>query len=1094
MDAPDSQDNPPSIESVKHLLRNLIAKSKSNNSRPPAFFKVKGESRPYANLTILQQPFPSLIDSGAHRNVCGNVGGKRLIALGFKFKKVTERHDPAINTADNTIHLINYAFSIPIQFDGMSSIIQVLYAPTLPQDLILGITFMRSFQMGIFTPNSVWFPDHEESIDYHVNVLNELKSIELDPLEEEQIELQRDLTEEQRKLLEAVDEKLKFLGSILLGRTNVIEHDIDTGDNAPSFTGTRPMSPAKEKKVEEEFLRFKSLGVVEPAQTAFRNAMTMVEKYKVGKLKLRLCLDSRKLNAITKVEKYDLPRINTILTRLGTAKYISKIDLKDAYLQIPLTERSKEKTAFFVKGHGVWQFITMPFGLVNCSATMQKLMDRLFGDLEGMVFVYQDDLVIVNDDFESHLQALHLVADKLKSAGLSINYAKSGLCLRNMRYMGYIVDELGLRPDPEKVECVLKIPLPQTVTDLRRFVGMAGWYRRFIETFSIVTAPLYDLLKGGGKGRKLIWNELAIKSFEQLKHLLVTAPLLQSPDFTKPFFITCDASGGCIGGVLSQNSDDPKYDRPIAYISRRLRGPELHYSNTERECLAVVFCVEKFLEFVEGTEFTVLTDHSALTWLFKQKDLSGRLARWVMSLQHHYMKIKHIKGKNNVVADALSRFPIVQILSYVNLLNFVQPTGDAWYEDLVEQVRLGNSRCRRYKEIKGKLYYDPSIKGRRLSNYRWKLVVPSNGRLSVLDECHDDPKSAHFGVQKTIDKIMDRYYWPGLSKDVKDYIRSCDVCKMSKHDNMKPPGLMGKYRIAKHPWQMVSMDLLGPFPRSKNGNTVLLVVSDWFSKYPCLIPLRNGTAKNIVKNVENRIFTEYSVPQIVIMDNGSQFSRSNEIKSLLKRYGIERLWSNCIYHAQSNFTERHNKNLNAALRAYIRENHKDWDKHLPQISVALKTAVNSITGYSPFFLNHAREFVFHADDYKLLEANADNETEPVKHRTDFINKFREVSKDIMKKMQKSYDRNKRYYDKFRAELEFNVGDKVFIKNHVKSDASKSFNKKLAPVYVTGKILSKLSKVAYFVSDDSGNNERKVHVQDLRPRIARSPRLINPPNN
>lgn len=189
----------------------------------------------------------------------------------------------------------------------------------------------------------------------------------------------------------------------------------------------------------------------------------------------------------------------------------------------------------------------MPFGLVNCSATMQRLMDKLFGDLDGMVFVYQDDLVIVSEEFDEHIRLLSVVSDRLKHANLSINFDKSGFCLKNMRYMGYIVDENGLRPDPERVSCVLKVPLPKTVTELRRLLGMAGWYRRFIHRFAEVAAPLQDLLQGGGKGRKLVWNEKTTECFNELKHELVSAPLLQPPDFTKEFIISCDASYGCIG-------------------------------------------------------------------------------------------------------------------------------------------------------------------------------------------------------------------------------------------------------------------------------------------------------------------------------------------------------------------------------------------------------------------------------------------------------------------------------------------------------------------------------------------------------------------
>lgn len=1028
-------------------------------------------------LQILSKLFPALLDTGAHQNVCGMEGTKKLKDLGFKAHKLQYKQPPIISTADNTPHKITHCFHIPVHFDEMFAIIKIFSAPTLPLDIILGIPFTHSFKMGLFTPNSVWIPDddNDQFTDYSLQILSEVDIVLESEKDQNEIESRRELSDEEDEDLKKIIEKFEELGKILLGRTNVISHDIDTGDNKPSFTGTRPTSPTKEKLIEQEFLRFRELGVIEPAQSAYRNAMTMVERYKEGKLKLRLCMDSRKLNAITKVEKYDLPRITTILGRLGKAKFMSKIDLKDAYLQIPLTERSKEKTAFFVKGHGVWQFLTMPFGLVNCSATMQRLMDTLFGDLDGMVFVYQDDLIIVNEDFEEHIQTLSIVADRLKKANLSINFAKSGFCLRSMRYMGYIVDELGLRPDPEKVSCVLKVPLPKTVTELRRFVGMASWYRRFIKDFAVLAAPLHDLIKGGGKGRKLIWNETASESFESLKSALVSAPLLQPPNFNKPFMIFCDASDGCIGGVLSQaTDDDPKQDRPIAYVSRRLRGPEIHYSTTEKECLAVIFCVDKFLEFVEGTEFIVGTDHSALTWLFKQKDLSGRLARWVLSLQEHNMIIRHVRGKNNVVADAISRFP------EISLLNICSPVVDNWYTKILEEVESGGPKSRRYKVIDNKLYYNPQQKGRRLSNWQWKLVVPEDSKEAVLKECHDDPQSAHLGVQKTIDRILDRYYWPGVSRDVKKYIKKCQTCHMSKSTNHKPYGLFGKFREIHNPWQMVSMDLLGPFPRSKAGNTSLLVMCDWFTKYPILIPLRNATAKGVVRSMETRIFHEMGIPEYVIADNGKQFALSNEFKSSLKRYGVKKLWNNCFYHPQSNFTERHNKTIGAALRSYIHDNHKEWDIHIPEISIALKTAINAITGYSPFFLNHAREYVFHGSDYKLSEASFENDNEnPLNRRSKFIEKFLEIAEKIHLKMLKAYTRNKKYYDQFRSSVIFEVGEFIYLRNYVKSDASKGICKKLSPKYVPGKITSKISPVAFEISDLDGKPLGKWHIQDLK---------------
>lgn len=300
---------------------------------------------------------------------------------------------------------------------------------------------------------------------------------------------------------------------------------------------------------------------------------------------------------------------------------------------------------------------------------------------------------------------------------------------------------------------------------------------------------------------------------------------------------------------------------------------------------------------------------------------------------------------------------------------------------------------------------------------------------------------------------------------------------------------MGKYRASHTPWQMISMDLLGPFPRSRQGNSYLLVFSDWFTKYPCIIPLRSAVARNIVKHTESRIFLEYGVPQSIIMDNGSQFSRSKEVQALLKKYGINRLWSNCIYHAQSNYTERHNKNINAALRAYVKENHRTWDEQLPEISLALRTSVNSVTKYSPFFLNHGREFVFHASDYELNPIPS-SEADPIEERSQFLKRFKEISSLIIKRMEASYQRNKKQYDRNRSAASYQSNDPIFYRNFTQSDAAKSFCKKLAPIFMPGSISKVISEMAYEVSNSSGKLVGKFHIQDLRPRVMKKPNPIS----
>lgn len=271
---------------VRNKIDSLRMRNDESSNAIPAFFQVPGETRPYAYLRVLQQDFPALLDTGAHRNLCGHVGSKRLTDLGFKSHKLNYKQPPAIRTADNTVHVVSHCFYIPVHFDGMFSIIEIFSSPTLPADLVLGIPFTRSFNMGIFTPNSIWMPSPIADDDlgsFKIETLEESDEIdeELGTIETD-VERQRELSADEEKRLAEVVVKFEDLGKILLGRTNVITHDIDTGDNKPSFTGTRPMSPAIEKKVEHEFLRFKELGVIEPAQSAFRNSLTMVERMKQG--------------------------------------------------------------------------------------------------------------------------------------------------------------------------------------------------------------------------------------------------------------------------------------------------------------------------------------------------------------------------------------------------------------------------------------------------------------------------------------------------------------------------------------------------------------------------------------------------------------------------------------------------------------------------------------------------------------------------------------------------------------------------------------------------------------------------------------------
>jgi hypothetical protein len=391
--------------------------------------------------------------------------------------------------------------------------------------------------------------------------------------------------------------------------------------------------------------------VIESSSSPYCSPVLLVRK---AQGEYRFCFDGQRLNEVTKHDSYPLPRIDRILSLLRDAQYISLLDLRKAFWQIPLAEGSREKTAFAIQGRGLFQFKVVPFGLRNSAQTQQRLMDAIFGpQFEPNIFVYLDDLIITTSDFESHCALLREVLERLKKANLTVNIEKSKFFQTWLKYLGYVIDFARIRTDPDKVAAMTSYRRPNTTTEIKRFVGLCSWYRRFIADFSTLIAPINELLKGRQKRQKIHWLAAAETSFRKIKEALSSAPVLISPDFTKPFVVQCDASDVGIGGVLTQEIQGE--EKIVCFASRTLNRAERNYSVTERECLAVIFCVEKFRPYVEGTKFTVIMDHHSLLYLFRMKTPTGRLARWILRLQQFTFDIVHRKGRCNVVPDALSR-------------------------------------------------------------------------------------------------------------------------------------------------------------------------------------------------------------------------------------------------------------------------------------------------------------------------------------------------------------------------------------------------------------------------------------------------------
>ncbi|XP_034565104.1 uncharacterized protein LOC117830889 isoform X1 [Notolabrus celidotus] len=432
------------------------------------------------------------------------------------------------------------------------------------------------------------------------------------------------------------------------GRTNLVEHTIVVKEDASvrrlSYRIPERLLVALKKEVDLML----SLGIIEASKSEWCNPVVLVPK-KDGSI--RFCIDFRYLNSISLFDSYPTPRIDDLLERLGKAKYLTTLDLCKGYWQVPLTEQSRKLTAFRTPW-GLFQFTVLPFGLHGAPATFQRLMDQVLSDFSGFAAAYLDDIVIYSNTWEEHLEHLQAVMDRIHSAGLTVNPSKCVFAAAETEYLGHIIGNGVIRPQVSKIQAMESCPLPQTRKQLRSFLGMAGFYHRFIPQFSTRAALLTDLT-GSRSPNQIQWTEEAVAAFQDLQKSLSKQPVLYSPNFDEHFILQTDASDRGLGAVLIQGP--PNDQHPVAYISRKLFPREVRYSTVEKEALAIKWALDSFRYYLLGREFTLETDHRALQWMQRMRDTNGRITRWYLALQPFRFSIQHIPGRANLTADYLSR-------------------------------------------------------------------------------------------------------------------------------------------------------------------------------------------------------------------------------------------------------------------------------------------------------------------------------------------------------------------------------------------------------------------------------------------------------
>ena len=869
-----------------------------------------------------------------------------------------------------------------------------------------------------------------------------------------------------------------------LGRTRMAYHRIETGQNRPVKMHPRKVPVHFESEMETQLGDMQAQGVIRPSQSPWAAPVVMVRKKDGG---LRFCVDYRRLNDLTVKDAYPLPRIDDTLDALGASKWFSTLDLASGYWQVELDPRHREKSAFVTK-HGLFEFNVLPFGLCNAPSTFQRLMELVLADLQWMTcLVYLDDIIVFGRSFEEHVSRLGEVLGRLKAANLKVKPTKCTLFSKQVSYLGHIISEEGVGTDPAKIETVRSWPAPTCVAEVRSFVGLASYYRRFIAGFAAIAQPLHKLTE---KNSTFQWDTACQEAFDTLKQKLITAPILAYPDPAKQFVLDTDASDQGIGAVLSQVHGEQ--ERVVAYASRSLSRSERNYATTRKELLAVVAFTHHFRHFLLGQEFLLRTDHSSLQWLHNFKEPEGQVARWLEKLSSYQYRIQHRPGKQHNNADALSRRIVHCNVASSDKTD--QPTSeklsnrqqdDPILSQLIAlkaQINRGSAidvqsypELRPYRAVWDSLYIDrggvlrykdssAQGEGQRVLS---KAMVPF-----VLHDLHNSKTGGHLGVEKLLDRVRSRFYWPGWTQDVKEWCRSCQDCAATKVVGPTPRAPLQTSQTSR-PFERVAMDILGPLPTTERNNRYILVLADYFTKWAEAFPIANMEAKTVADVFITQFVLRFGVPRTLHTDQGRNF------ESLLFQEVCELLEMNKTrttpYHPQSDgLVERLNKTLATMLSNFVNANQSDWDILLPYVMMAYRGSVQSSTKYTPYEAVMGQQIVLPVD--VLMDQCREGYPTVDEYVHNVRERLRTVGAAIQRHQQVASQSQKEFYDLRVSHQYYEPGERVWVrdKRRRRGQCPKLMKRFAGPYVVT----ERLSDILYRLR--GGNGNMVVHFNRLKP--------------
>ncbi|KAA3483464.1 DNA/RNA polymerases superfamily protein [Gossypium australe] len=883
---------------------------------------------------IFDLPYVALIDVGStHSYVASSVVGTMDLD-----SETASREMTVVSPLGHSVVVDKLYKDVPLELQGVVFVADLMELPFGEFDLILGMDWLVKYQANLDCAAKrmvLKTAEGDEVVmigdrrNYLSNVVSALKAEKMVKKGCEAylvricaLEAKESVVGKVRTVGEFADVFPEELPGLPPDRE--VEFGIDL------LPGTAPVSIAPYRLAPKELVELKAQiqelldrGFIRPSISPWGAPVLFVKK-KDGSM--RMCIDYRQLNKLTIKNKYPLPRIDDLFDQLKGASVFSKIDLRSGYHQLRVKEVDVHKTAFRTR-YGHYEFLVMPFGLTNAPAAFMDLMNRVFQQyLDQFVMVFIDDILVYSRTEEEHDKHLRIVLQVLREKQLYAKFSKCEFWLREVAFLGHVVSAEGIRVDPCKIEAVLDWKPPRSVAEIRSFLGLAGYYRRFVEGFSLIAAPLTKLLR---KGVPFVWTEKQQENFDKLRKILTEAPVLVQPEAGKLFTVYCDASHTGLGCVLMQEG------KVVAYASRQLRPHEVNYPTHDLELAAVVFALKIWRHYLYREKSIVYTDHKSLRYLLTQKDLNLRQHRWIELLKDYDCSIEYHPGKANVVADALSR----------------KGTSSGWW-------------------FEG---YGLSSDG--VLCFQGRACMPKDVELrrKILHDAHSSPYAMHPGGSKMYGDLQKQFWWPGLKREVTKFVGKCLTCQQVKAEHQLPSGLLQPVKIPQWKWERITMDFVSGLPLTPSKKDAVWVIVDRLTKSAYFIPVRvDFSLQKLAKLYVSEIVRLHGVPVSIISDRDPRFTSSGS-----------------------------------------------WEEYLPLAKFAYNNSYQASIQMAPYEALYGRKCRTPTCWTELGERQVLG--------PELVTETEDKVKVIRSRLKEASDRQKSYADLKRKEMEYAVGDKVFLK-------------------------------------------------------------------